>query len=84
MRTLQKKTRSILDEIDNLFVQRDKDHIIESRATHVIQGAINLINLIREEYDAETASELERRIINSIKGQDSSKFARGIKRVKGQ
>jgi len=81
---LQKKTRSILDEIDNLFVQRDRDQIIESRATHVIQGAINLINLIREEYDAETASELERRIINSIKGQDSSKFARGIKRVRGQ
>jgi len=81
---LQKKTKSILDEIDNLFVQRDKEHIIESRVTHVIQGAINLINLIREEYDAETASELERRIINSIKGQDSSKFARGIKRVKGQ
>lgn len=81
---MKSSTRSILDEIDSLFVRKDKDHIIESRATHVIQGAINLINLIREEYDAETAAELERRMINSIKGQDVSKFVRGIKRVKGQ
>jgi len=80
---LQKKTRSILDELDSFFVQKDKEHVIESRAAHIIQGAINLINLIREEYDADTAVELERRIINSIRGQDATKFSRGIKRVKG-
>ena len=80
---MQKKTRSILDELDSFFVQKDKEHVIESRAAHIIQGAINLINLIREEYDADTAVELERRIINSIRGQDATKFSRGIKRVKG-
>ena len=79
---MERKAKSILDELDSLFVARDKAHVIESRAANVIHGAINLINLIREEYDAETAAELERRVINSIRGQDPSKFTRGIKRIK--
>jgi hypothetical protein len=37
--------------------------------------------MIRENYDVETASELERRFINSIKGSDPAKFKRGIKRI---
>ena len=78
---MQKKTKSILDELDNLLVHRDREKLLESRATHIIQGAINLINMIRENYDPETAKELENRLINSIKAQDSAKFARGIRRA---
>lgn len=81
---MQKKTRSILDELDSFLIHRDKEHLIESRATHIIQGAINLINTLRENYDAETASELERRLINSIKGQDTAKFVRGIRKLKNE
>jgi hypothetical protein len=36
---------------------------------------------MHKHYDQTTAIELERRFINSIKGADSSKFDRGIKRV---
>jgi hypothetical protein len=80
---LQKKTRSILDELDSHLVNtRDKEHLMESRAGHIIQGAINLINSIRENYDPESAAELERRLINSIRAQDPSKFIRGIRRLK--
>ena len=79
---MQKKTRSILDELDNHFVQKDRENVVESRAVHVIQGAINLLNSIRENYDPETAAELERRLLNSIRGQDSNKFIRGIRRLK--
>jgi hypothetical protein len=53
---------------------------VESRASNVIAGAINLINYIRENYDAESAEELERRLINSIRGQDPNKFIRGVRR----
>ena len=77
-----KKTRSLLDEIDNHFVQKDKENVFESRAVHVIQGAINLINHMRENYEPEVAAELERRLLNSIRGQDSNKFIRGIRRLK--
>ena len=78
---MQKKTKSILDELDNFLVHRDREKLLESRATHIIQGAINLINLIRENYDPETAKELENRLLNSIRAQDSAKFARGIRRA---
>jgi hypothetical protein len=79
---LQKRTRSILDELDNMLAYKDKDNLVESRASHVIQGAINLINYIKENYDAETALELERRLLNSIRSQDATKFTRGIRKIK--
>jgi hypothetical protein len=79
---LQKRTRSILDELDGLLAHKDKDNLVESRAGHVIQGAINLINYIKENYDSETALELERRLLNSIRSQDVSKFTRGIRKIK--
>lgn len=81
---MQKRTRSILYELDQLLVHKDRENLLESRASHVIQGAINLINHIRENYDAEQASELERRLINSIKAQDESKFTRGIRRMRNE
>jgi len=81
---VQKKARSILDELDTLLVQKDRENIVESRATHVIQGAINLINYIRENFDAEQAGELERRLINSIRTQEPEKFKRGVRRIRGE
>lgn len=79
---MQKRTRSILDELDGLLAHKDKDNLVESRASHVIQGAINLINYIKENYDSDTALELERRLLNSIRTQDVSKFNRGIRKIK--
>jgi hypothetical protein len=81
---LQRKTRSILEELDSLKIQKDKSAIIESRAQHVIQGAINLINFIKENYSAEQADELERRLLNSIRNQDTTKFSRGVKRIQNE
>jgi hypothetical protein len=80
---LQKKTRSLLEELDSLRLQKDRENLVESRANHVIQGAVNLINFIRESYSPEQAEELERRLLNSIRSQDSAKFSRGVKRIKG-
>ena len=77
---MQKRTRSILDELANMPTTKDHANLVESRATQVIQGAINLINYIKEHYDAETSSELERRLLNSIKSQDPQKFIRGVRR----
>jgi len=81
---LLKRTRSILDELDSHLISKDREHLLESRAGHVIQGAINLINMIRENYDAEAAAELERRLLNSIRAQDPVKFTRGIRRLKSE
>ena len=84
MKTVQKRTRSILTELDELLTHKDKDNLLESRANNIINGAINLIKYIRENYDAEQALELERRLLNAIKGQDPAKFARGIRKINNE
>jgi hypothetical protein len=78
---LQKRTRSILEELSSMSVQRDQSSLIESRANNVISSAINLLNYIRENYDADQAMELERRLLNSIRTQDPQKFTRGVRRL---
>jgi hypothetical protein len=82
--TLQKRARSILDELDTLLAHKDRENLVESRASNVIAGAINLINYIREHYEPEQAAELERRLINSIRTQEPEKFRRGVRRLKSE
>ncbi len=84
MNTVQKRTRSILTELDELLTHKDKDNLLESRANNIINGAINLIRYIRENYEAEQALELERRLLNAIKGQDPAKFSRGIRKINNE
>ena len=75
------RTRSILQELNEIAEVRNTDSLIESRATNIINSAINLLESIHKHYDAESADELERRFINAIKGSDPTKFSRGIRRV---
>lgn len=79
---MQRKTKSLLEELNEVAVKRDGEAVIEARAGHVIDSAINLLQLIREQFDQESAYELERRFINSIKASDPSKFTRGIRKLR--
>jgi hypothetical protein len=78
---MKKSTRSILQELNEVAERRNTDALIESRATNIINSAINLLESIHKHYDAEQADELERRLINSIKGADPAKFVRGIRKI---
>jgi hypothetical protein len=78
---MRKTTRSILQELSDIGVSRNADLVIESRGSNIIESAVNLLKLIRENYDLETAAELQRRFINSIKANDVTIFKRGIKRI---
>ena len=75
------KYRSIIEELNQISIDRDRNHVVENRAEHVIRSAINLIEQMERHYDAETARDLTNRLINSIKGKDSTKFSRGIKKI---
>jgi actin-like ATPase involved in cell morphogenesis len=75
------KTRSILEELNEIASIRNTDNLIESRATNIINSAINLIESIHKNYPPELADDLERRLLNSIKGQDANKFIRGVRRI---
>ena len=79
---MKKRTRSILEELNHIGrADRDDDLVIENTAVNIIESAINLLERINQTYDADTAGELERRLINAIKGADSKKFSRGIRKI---
>ena len=75
------KARSILEELNQISVDRDRNHVTSNRGEHVITSAINLIEQIELHYDEKTAKDLTNRLINSIRGKDIKKFSRGIKKV---
>lgn len=75
------KRRSILEELTQISAERDRNHVLENRAEHVIRSAIHLIEQIEKNYDEETARDLTNRLVNSIRGKDGSKFSRGIKKL---
>jgi hypothetical protein len=79
---VKRHTRSLLEELNDIAVKKDTETVVESRAVHVINSAINLLTLIRENFEPELAYELERRFINSIKGADPAKFTRGIRKLR--
>lgn len=79
---MKRQTRSLLEELNEVALKKDTETVIESRAVHVINSAINLLNLIRENFEPDMAYELERRLLNSIKGSDPAKFTRGIRKLR--
>lgn len=81
---MQKRTKSLLEALNDVANGRDRESLIETRATHVINSAINLIALIKESYSPDDAHDLERRLLLSIKGSDSAKFVRGIRKVRDE
>ena len=81
---MQKRTRSILEELDAIYTEkqadRDKRYIIESRASNVIASAIRLIEQIETMYTAEQAENLTRKLLNAIRDRDPKKFARSVRK----
>jgi hypothetical protein len=78
---MKKRTRSILEELNNVHGRRDSDLFIDTTANNIIESAINLLSRVHSLYDSETAGELERRFINSIKSSDPKKFRRAMQKI---
>jgi len=78
---MKKRTRSILQELSNIGTTSKSDLLIETTANNIIESSINLLNTINKNYDVATASELERRFINSIRTGDPRKFKRAISKI---
>ena len=78
---MQKKTRSLLEELDSMYIERDQRHVIENRAANVIASAIRLLEQIDESYTAEDAQNLQRKLLNAINQRDPAKFTRTVRRT---
>ena len=79
---LKRATRSLLEELNSISDKKNSEAVVESRATHVINSAINLLSTIKENFPPDQAYELERRLINSIKTADPAKFTRGVRKLR--
>ena len=82
---MQKRTRSILEELDTIYrdhnQDRDRRYVIESRASNVIASAIRLLEQIEDSFDADQAENLNRKLLNAIRDRDATKFIRTVRRT---
>ncbi len=79
---LDKKLRGIIEELLDYTPPRDKELFIESRGQQVIASALNLVRLIRESFDPDTASDLSRRLVRAIASEDPEKFSRRLRSLR--
>jgi predicted secreted Zn-dependent protease len=80
---MKKRTRSLLEEINSLAPRKDKTSILESKGNNAISSIINILEMIDSNYDEDTAQDLTKRIMLSIKNRDAERFNRGVKKIRG-
>jgi hypothetical protein len=80
--SINRRSRSILEEISAYVPQKSKEELIEARAQHIIVSAINLLESIDESFSPEDAEALKKRFVSSIRGADPNRFTRMVKRIK--
>lgn len=78
---MKKHNRSILTELAESLGAENKDIVLENRAGHIIQSAINLLEQVSKNYSPEQAEELEKKFYSSIKNRDGRRFERSIKKI---
>jgi hypothetical protein len=77
---MQRQTRSLLKELEDLGNNRDTSHVIESRASNIIASAIHLLEMIDRHYPPEKAQILEKKLLSAIKSKDQSRFAKSLRK----
>jgi hypothetical protein len=77
---MQRRTRSILDELEDLYAERDRRLVIESRANNIIASAINLLEQIDQTFPPEQAENLSRKLLNAIRTRDVDRFSRTVRK----
>jgi hypothetical protein len=77
---MQKRTKSLLEELESIGNNRDMNHVIENRANNVITSAINLIELINRHYSSDKAEILEKKLLSAIKGRDANRFSKSMRK----
>jgi|TARA_B110000438_G_C15706575_1_gene603441 hypothetical protein len=80
---MKKRTRSLLEEINSLAPKKDKTAILESKGNNAISSIINILEMIDSNYSEDTAQDLTKRIMLSIKNRDPERFNRGVKKIRG-
>jgi len=80
---MQKKTRSLLEELESIGVNRDIPHLVESRGSNIITSAVNLLEFIEKNFSEDDADMLEKKLLSAIKGRDKTRFSKTMKKIQG-
>jgi hypothetical protein len=78
---MDKKTKSLLEELQSYGRIHDLKHAIENRASNVINSAINLIDLLHDSYSSDIAELLEKKILSAVKSKDASRFTKAFRKI---
>ena len=78
---MQKKTKSLLEELQSFGDTRDMNNIIENRASNIIASAIRLLEQIDSTFPQDQAENLNRKLLNAIRDRDPGKFTRTVRRT---
>ena len=81
---MKKRTRSLLEEINNLSPTKDRINILESRGGNAISAIMNVLEMVDANYSEEDAQDIQKRIMLSIKNRDPERFNRGIKNLRNK
>lgn len=79
---MDKRFRSIVDELLDYAPMQNRDLFIESRGQQVIASALNLVRLIKESYHEDIADDLTRRLVRAISTGDEEKFRRRLRAMR--
>jgi|TARA_B100001248_G_scaffold255383_1_gene235040 hypothetical protein len=79
---VEKRTKSILEEINSISPARNRVELLESRGNNAITAIINLLEMIEQNFDGELAQDLTKRVMLSIKNRDNDRFIRGVKKIR--
>lgn len=79
---INRKSKSILEEINSFVPEKNREELIEARAQHIIVSAINLLESIDRSFSPTEADLLKRRFMSSIRGIDPERFSRMIKKIR--
>lgn len=78
---MKKKTRGILQELSSVGRKNHNEEWLSTTGQNIIESSINLLSKIHELYDEETAIDLERRFINSIRSANTKKYKIGLDKI---
>lgn len=79
---MEKKFRSIVDELIDLAPHQHQEAFIESRGAQVIASATHLLRLVRESFGAEISDDLTKRLLRAIASGDPEKFSRKLRSLR--
>lgn len=78
---LQQSSKSILEELSS-NPPKNKLNLLESRGSHVISSAINLLESIEENFSEQEAEVLMKRFFSAVKNKDPNRFMRQVRKIK--